>query len=711
MRYFIQTILLLTFLLVQLALAADKNFSFTESIDALSNYEKDIVGVGVLDKSKSDEIRQALVQIFDESEAQLASLDLQISNKRDRLAALLEEPASAQGVGEGSERASNAPVLDPLLLRNKEALEIDLVTLETAHRKASLVRVYANDLIVQLAAQTSKQNQQKLLYKAPSLFSPKTWQTAIDSIPEASKVISADIMQWVVTVLLVGALLIFGLGPFLHRQFSQSYHDFIPTRVYPRWSFLGIFVLVLIANCFYFVFVAQGRYLEFTFLILVALNLALAILLLRLLNKVHFASRELVIDGELVVQERHLFVFFIALVKLLTVLAMIAVVAGYSVLSMYVLHNTVITLTAMMLFLCLRALWLRSEKWWRTEKQLSDEKMQLTQPPVDASGPKSGRSLLMLTFVELGLAVVLFLVAVRFWGVSLNNFEGQSSLMRGEFKVGSLTIEFSQLLSSMFAFLLVFYFFKLIRWFLRERVFSAMRLSVSASEAVLAIIGYIGFSAAIIASLNALGVQWENLAIIAGALSVGIGFGLQTIINNFVSGLILLFERPVRVGDWVILGNGLEGHIKKVNMRSTEVLTLERSSVLIPNSNLLSDTITNWTLNDKMGRQDISVGVAYGSDTEQVKQVLLAVAAEHNLLRKYPSPQVLFRDFGDSSLDFILRVFLQNIDDRHRVSSDLRFAIDKAFRQHDIIIPFPQRDLHIIDNDSQLEGGRGKDGE
>jgi len=204
-----------------------------------------------------------------------------------------------------------------------------------------------------------------------------------------------------------------------------------------------------------------------------------------------------------------------------------------------------------------------------------------------------------------------------------------------------------------------------------------------------------GFTFAIIASLNALGVQWENLAIIAGSLSVGIGFGLQTIISNFVSGLILLFERPIRVGDWVILGNGLEGHIKNVNMRSTEIMTLERSSVLIPNSNLLSDTTTNWTLHDKMGRQDIAVGVAYGSDTEHVKQVLLAVAANHNLLRKYPQPQVLFRNFGDSSLDFYLRVFLKNIDDRHRVASDLRFAIDRAFRENDITIPFPQRDLHI----------------
>jgi len=120
-------------------------------------------------------------------------------------------------------------------------------------------------------------------------------------------------------------------------------------------------------------------------------------------------------------------------------------------------------------------------------------------------------------------------------------------------------------------------------------------------------------------------------------------------------------------------------------MRSTEILTLERSSVLIPNSNLLSDTITNWTLKDNIGRQDINVGVA----------------SEHTKLRRYPVPRVLFRDFGDSSLDLTLRFFLVNINDRHQVGSDLRFAIDKAFRENDITIPFPQRDVHVKPNGSK----------
>ena len=692
-RYLLISIAIICLILSNGASAQDDTFSFTESLEILATYEKDIVRNSKLDRAKSDGIRQALTDILSKSEAQLSSLDSQISKKRELLSALLEEPEAVKDA-ESSDEPSAVEVVDQALKTKKEALEIDLVSLETARKKASLVSVYANDLLVQLAAQTSKQSQQQLLYKAPSLLSLENWRTAYQSIPGAISAISSDIVKWVSAVTLLGAALVFLIGPILHRSFQQNYKDFMPTENYPSWSLLAIFILVLLANCFYFVFVTQERYLELTFIILLVLNTVLAVILFKRLGDIRFVSQKIVVDGELVSKERQLFSFSIGLIRLLTVLTVITSFIGYLVVSMYVLHNIVITLTAIALFLSLRGLWVSSEQ------KLSNKTQNDTEQEKDYQGSFQG-SLVLLTMVELGLAVGLFIAAARFWGVSLNNFEGQSSLLRGELQIGSFTIAFSQILYSIIAFLIVYYFFKLARWFLRERIFTIMRLSVSASEAVLAILGYMGFTFAILAALNALGVQWENLAIIAGALSVGIGFGLQTIISNFVSGLILLFERPVRVGDWVILGNGLEGHIKNVNMRSTEIMTLERSSVLIPNSNLLSDTITNWTLHDKMGRQDIGVGVAYGSDTEHVKKVLLEVASNHNLLRKYPQPRVLFRNFGDSSLDFILRVFLKNINDRHHVGSDLRFAIDRAFRENNISIPFPQRDIHIKKDGNQ----------
>ncbi len=678
MKHFLCLILIWTACVFQSAFA----FSFTEELDSLSIYEKEIIGIDAIDRGRSVEIRQALTLILNNSETHLATLDNSITIKRDRLAALQDQPDANDSDKEDAEIAVSSVTLDPILLRNKEELELELISLETEQKKASLVSVYANDLLVLLSQISNQQNQKILFNKAPSLLSISNWRLAYASIPGFIQTISKDILLWVAMVLVIGFALTFLLGPILYRHFQVSYKNLMPTTHYPKWSILLIYCLVLIANCLYFVFVRQDMHIELTFILLMFLNVALAVVLLKRLNDVVFVPRTSVIDGESVVQDRQLFTFFITLTKLLMVVTIIASISGYLILSMYTLHNTVITLTAITLFLSIRALWINSEPKLINELALNKE------------GQEKG-SIFLLTIVELVLAIGFFFFAARFWGVSLNNFQGQSSLLRGEFQIGSLTIELNQLLSSILAFLLVFYFFKLIRWFLRERLFASVKVSVAESEAVVAIIGYIGFTFAILASLNALGIRWENLAIIAGALSVGIGFGLQTIISNFVSGLILLFERPVRVGDWVILGNGLEGHIKKVNMRSTEILTLERSSVLIPNSNLLSDTITNWTLKDNIGRQDIDVGVAYGSNTELVKEVLLGVASEHPKLRRYPVPRVLFKNFGDSSLDLALRFFLININDRHQVGSDLRFAIDKAFRENDITIPFPQRDLHL----------------
>ena len=183
---------------------------------------------------------------------------------------------------------------------------------------------------------------------------------------------------------------------------------------------------------------------------------------------------------------------------------------------------------------------------------------------------------------------------------------------------------------------------------------------------------------------------------IAGALSVGIGFGfgLQNVVNNFVSGLILLVERPIKVGDWVIVGDK-EGMVNRVNFRSTELQTFRRASVIIPNAEILSTAVTNWTHKDRFGRIEIAVGVAYGSDLERVSNVLLECAGAHRQILSYPPPYVLFQNFGVSSLDFELRCFIGNVLDIAIISSDLRLAIDKRFREEGINIPFPQRVVHI----------------
>jgi small-conductance mechanosensitive channel len=234
------------------------------------------------------------------------------------------------------------------------------------------------------------------------------------------------------------------------------------------------------------------------------------------------------------------------------------------------------------------------------------------------------------------------------------------------------------------------------------------RIERGAQEAIVTISGYVGMIIAALIGLSLAGFSFTNIAIIAGALSVGIGFGLQNIVNNFISGIILLFERPIRTGDWIVVGN-TEGYVRKISIRSTQIETFDRADVIVPNSELISSQVTNWMLRDPWGRVIVPIGVAYDSDEEQVRELLLQLAREHPLvitdgLRVSP-PRVIFRGFGDSSLDFELRCFIRNVDQRLATLSDLNFAIRKAFREANIQIPYPQRDLHLRSADAAIRFG------
>jgi potassium efflux system protein len=195
-------------------------------------------------------------------------------------------------------------------------------------------------------------------------------------------------------------------------------------------------------------------------------------------------------------------------------------------------------------------------------------------------------------------------------------------------------------------------------------------------------------------ALAALGVDLQKITILAGALGVGIGFGLQTIVNNFVCGLILLFERPIKVGDLIQLDSEW-AYIKKIGLRATIVETFDQAEVVVPNSDLVTTKVTNWTLSSRLSRITIPVGVAYGSDVPLVLQILKDCAEQHPLVTKIRPPQVLFMDFGESSLDFELRVFVEDVSNRLQVMSELHQEIDRRFREAGVEIPFPQRDIHI----------------
>lgn len=269
------------------------------------------------------------------------------------------------------------------------------------------------------------------------------------------------------------------------------------------------------------------------------------------------------------------------------------------------------------------------------------------------------------------------------------------------FSIGSLNFTPTLLVSGILTFALILHLTRYIKNRLLPQGLKYTKLDRGAKEAVTSLTGYAGVAIAILIGLSISGVEMQNIAIIAGALSVGIGFGLQNIVNNFISGLILLFERPIRSGDWIITGE-TEGYVKAINIRSTRIETFEKADVIVPNSELITAKVTNWVLKDNMGRISVPIGVGYGSDAEKVHNILINIARNHPSVIKddssYPDPKVLFRSFGDSALNFELRCFIYDIDHRLNVISEINFAINKVFKEEEIEIPFPQRVVTLHKN-------------
>ena len=197
-------------------------------------------------------------------------------------------------------------------------------------------------------------------------------------------------------------------------------------------------------------------------------------------------------------------------------------------------------------------------------------------------------------------------------------------------------------------------------------------------------------------TLRALGMELSNLAMVAGGLSVGIGFGMQNIVNNFLSGLILIFSRTLQTGDVVEVG-GTQGRVRKISVRATMVETYDNALIIVPNSEFISNRLINWTRNSRTVRREIAVGVAYGTDVSKVMAILTAVAKAHGNILKYPQPVAVFNNFGDNTLDFLLRFWVRDYDMAVSTASDLRQAIEREFREHNIEVAFPQLDLHIKD--------------
>lgn len=302
---------------------------------------------------------------------------------------------------------------------------------------------------------------------------------------------------------------------------------------------------------------------------------------------------------------------------------------------------------------------------------------------------------LFAALLHLAIWLLLPLILLQAWGLSEVSFDMLRQFAWTGFPVGQVKIVPAQLLLGA---LLLIVFTTVIRWItnrLETHWLARTPLERHTREAVSTLTGYVLFVIATMIVLSYAGLDLSKLALIAGALSVGIGFGLQNIVSNFVSGLILLFEQPIRRGNFITVG-GSEGFVRRIRIRATEIETLNRVTVIVPNSEMLSSHVQNWNLRDRFGRIICKVGVAYGSDVRLVQQLLLQVADNHSDVIKepaVPSPQALFMQFGESKLEFELRCFIRDITQRFPVISDLNIAIDEVLRQHGVTIAFPQLDV------------------
>ena len=243
--------------------------------------------------------------------------------------------------------------------------------------------------------------------------------------------------------------------------------------------------------------------------------------------------------------------------------------------------------------------------------------------------------------------------------------------------------------------------------FLEIFILNRVGIDAGTRYAIVTILGYLIIAFGVFFTLDRLGLQWSELKFVVAGLSVGIGLGLQKIIANFVSGLIILFERPIRLGDYVTIGDQ-SGNVSRIKIRATTLIDLDNREILIPNEALISERVTNWTLSSSITRLIVPVGIAYGSDTDHAAAIMLAELKAMTVVLETPAPQVLFMGFGDSALDFELRVFLRNFEDRVPTQHLVHMQINKALAREGISIPFPQRDMHIISQPAPKKANKKK---
>jgi len=388
--------------------------------------------------------------------------------------------------------------------------------------------------------------------------------------------------------------------------------------------------------------------------------------------------------------------------------AMVAELSGYHQLSLYLIRST------FFMFLTVVSVRFAISAISNLFVYIEDDSHYIARKIQQILRLKSGRmpsEIYLLKFIGFLLIFFFATLALLFsWDTSVAFINQYIEGVFEGVKVSGITIIPIRIFTALILFMVILFIGRL----LASYIVSGEKFvdGEESQNAIATIVVYIFFSIAVITALMSTGIDFTDLAIIAGALSVGIGLGLQNIVNNFVSGLILLIEKPVKPGDRVIIGD-TEGFIKKIRIRSTQISTLAREDIIVPNADLVTQKITNFMYLNRFWRVVCQVGVAYGSDTDLVRKVLLQVAEENDDVVKSNAakPAVLFRQFGDSTLNFELWCIIHDVNKKYHVQSDLNFAIDKAFRENNITIAFPQCDVHIKEISHDAPPSKGLDQE
>ncbi len=305
----------------------------------------------------------------------------------------------------------------------------------------------------------------------------------------------------------------------------------------------------------------------------------------------------------------------------------------------------------------------------------------------------------MMALLDICLFFAWILLLLPVSGIAWTEVQTWLGFVMDGIPIGGITLKPVDILLAILTFMLALTITRFLQRRLDDRVLSKLQIDRGVQNSITTGVGYVGVIIAILIGIGTLGLDLSNLALIAGALSVGIGFGLQNVVQNFVAGLILLVERPIKVGDWVVVGDQ-QGIVKRISVRATEIQTFQRAAVIVPNADLVSRAVLNWTHKDKVGRVDVRLNVDYETDVPLLRETLLEIAREAKGALRYPAPAVSLTNFGPNALEFLLMVHVPEIDNTGDIASELRYRILERFAERGIKLNYSQP----VTNVPQLNG-------